>query len=589
MSYFLGYISDKKFISKEALPKKDNLDWVNWYRNIDKKNISMSFLGYPSIGDNFSSIQPYARYADDYVLLFSGRIYNASELRSCLLSIGCDFQTNTDEEILYLALINWGIDKTLDLLNGAFVFAFYNINESNVLVARDHIGIKTIYFTKTDGEFCFSTDLNLIFSQKIIEPFVNRQCLGEFFAQGWVCEPDTLFENIYKLEAGSYISVDIKNGFSLTKKKYWEVCDNSTETNLPDIKTVIENQLIGSLKIGNYFSGGIDSSILAYYLKDKKMLNLHLSLGDSESLRVKTMRDMFGLDVRIINPDMDYSNFYPSLVEEMGEPVSDPAIISTFLLGKTARENDCEVMMSGMGGDEIDAGYPRAKVLAYIYIFKILKYIPTFLFKFVFNKKRCRDISRLKAFLKNPVLENYFTLFGYFNKAEISSLVGNDWYDYYAKKIRGLTEVESGKRKFFLYEFKGFLASHNNLYGEKISNAAGVECRTPLLDKDICKYYFKDLGNPRFCGKKRLTKILKDNLGSSYFKITKSGFRFPIEEYLLNNVDWNFVRTELLRCGLDVKVFDNDLLVIKDDIEKVYMKLWTYYTFALWHSIYIKQ
>ena len=242
MSCFFGHISSKKNPTKEQVFSKDNLEWKTLVRDIGTKEITMSFLDYPQIEDKSPSFQPYTKCLDDNLLLFNGRIYNALDLKSELLSAGNNIQTNTDEEILYLALLNWGIENTLNKLNGAFVFAFCDFKESNIIIARDHVGLKSIYFTNTEESFSFATDLSFLFSQNIIKPSLNKQRLGEFFAQGWICEPDTLFKDIYKLEAGAYLSFNFDKKIRITKKKYWNVFNDSENIDCPDIKSIIERK-----------------------------------------------------------------------------------------------------------------------------------------------------------------------------------------------------------------------------------------------------------------------------------------------------------------------------------------------------------
>jgi asparagine synthase (glutamine-hydrolysing) len=267
----------------------------------------------------------------------------------------------------------------------------------------------------------------------------------------------------------------------------------------------------------------------------------------------------------------------------MDEPIADPAVIPAFNLAKYSRENGRIVMLSGMGGDEIDGGYSRHKILSklnfykYLKILKISPWLP---------KSFKRDFNRLFSFLEDPSPKNYFSLTAYFNANEIDDLLLNlTWRNNYNTKINSLLPVEglSDLQKYFYLDYKGFLASHNLIYMDKASMAASVEVRVPLLDKNLVNYFFSTISEKasKFVYKPRLTQDLKKRLGKDYCHIKKQGFRFPTDEWMKDYVDWQDVKMELSPI-LNTNHISNLLAVVQHSPQLVSMKLFYIYTLYLW-------
>lgn len=458
-------------------------------------------------------------------------------------------------------------------------------------VRRDELGVQPLYWTDWDGKVVVSDDVNELFVRTKLPRKMRRELLGEYFAQGWICEPDTIWESVYKVPAGCELVVENSKP---VVRRWWSVTEGKlSHVSLRDrIRESVACALQGEKKVCNWFSGGVDSSVLAAFVRDKGLKHLHVMLGDGESERVLRMEKSFALDVECLKPVSSLIRLYPELCRKMGEPIADPGIIAAYWLGQESVKRGCTAVLSGMGGDELDAGYPRNKIIVRLFNLGIVRALGTWPLRiagwlavrgsFLLKGKRKRDVKRLGSFLQRPNVAYYFNLFGYFTKEEIDVIVGKGWFDRYRQKVAEQTVEFEGTKKFFGYELKGFLASHNNIYGAQACKAAGVECRTPLLDPKIAQQLWAEIDSPRFVGKQRLTQVLADELGDCFVKVKKSGFRFPVEERL-GEMDWAIVSRRLQGVVTPDGLGLLDELVRqakRGDVNGVYMKLWVFWTLA---------
>ena len=495
------------------------------------------------------------------------------------------FITETDTEVLYEGLIHWGIDATLERINGIFSFAFADFVTNNLFCARDHLGVKPLYYSEYSGRFLFSSEAKVFFELGLLEPVLNRDVLGEYLANCWVFEPDTLFKGVKKLEAGCYLQVSL-NDLHITHNRYWDI-HFSPQGNEMELEDAITNQIVSDVPIGSYFSGGIDSSIIAYCLRNQDVTHLHISVGKFESERVKQFQLLFNTKVDEFHADSDCFELYEKLTYQMDEPIADPAVIPAYQLALKSRELGRIVMLSGMGGDEIDAGYSRHRILGKLHYYRLFGYIPNFLLNKMLRGKKLRDALRLKAFLLNPSPSNYYSLTYYLNAFEIQNLVGSRWMERYQEKIASLTNGMSRRKAFFYLDMKGFLASHNLIYMDKASMAASVEVRVPLLDRFFAASMFRKIDAPSHAGKRRLTGKLKKYLGDEFKDIPKEGFTFPINRWVVDRVDWPNVLSFLQNQDvLNPEIVQKWRKVTARDVDTVAMKLWTIYTLYLWLKVY---
>ena len=212
--------------------------------------------------------QPMRSRDNTYSLTFNGEIYNYSELRDELEALGEQFRTSSDTEVLLYALVRWG-EAVLSRLDGMFALAFTDHQSQTVLIARDQLGIKPIYYARLGAGWVFASEIKALLELGVPAK-LRRDCLGEYLANLWVMEPDTLFEGIYKLPSATWMRI-AANG-ATHSQLYWSPPKNlrpyaseqeALDALLPKLERAVQSQLVADVTVGAYVSGGVDSSIVA--------------------------------------------------------------------------------------------------------------------------------------------------------------------------------------------------------------------------------------------------------------------------------------------------------------------------------------
>lgn len=216
--------------------------------------------------------QPMHSPSQNAIIVFNGEIYNFKELRQELMGLGAQFQTNSDTEVILVGYEVWR-EKIVDRLRGMFAFVIYDIRKNELFMARDHAGIKPLYFSIHSRYFVFASEIKAILQFPGITARVRTDVLPKYMCFLWVPAPDTLFENIYILEPGNMMIV---NGEGVTKRRYWNPDlvtqeDSVTEPQWIDmidseLRRIVKEQMISDVPLGAFLSGGVDSSTIVSYI-----------------------------------------------------------------------------------------------------------------------------------------------------------------------------------------------------------------------------------------------------------------------------------------------------------------------------------
>ncbi|HSF24623.1 MAG TPA: asparagine synthase (glutamine-hydrolyzing), partial [Blastocatellia bacterium] len=449
-------------------------------------------------------------------LTYNGEIYNFKQLRTELESRGHSFKSHTDAEVIIYAYIEWG-RECLSRLNGMFAFAIWDARDESLFVARDRLGIKPLYYCDTPAGFAFASGIKALLAIPGVEVSPDLDALDQFMTFLWTPDPKTAFRSIYKLPPGHYL---VYREGKAEISEYWDVTfseDNSLsetewiEALREQITRSVRAQMISDVPLGAFLSGGLDSSTLVALMTDvaTRKLTTYTFGFKQEDLRYDILED----DVkyaRVVGRRFktDYQEHYleprvmellPKLVYHLDEPVADPAIITSHLICRAARER-LTVLLSGMGGDEVFAGYPRH---AAVRIAEAYNLIPSFLSRPVVDALPGAKPGRLTALFRNtkklarsaalPERERYLGFGTYFSEEEKRELyagamreAANDFDPYRQhRKYFDRVATQDFVNQMLYVDLKTFLPCLNLTYTDKTSMASSMEVRVPLLDHEL--------------------------------------------------------------------------------------------------------
>ena len=447
-----------------------------------------------------SANQPMVSRCGRYVLVFNGEIYNYKTLRNEMLKRGRKLVTSSDTEVLLNLLIEHGEDA-ISQLDGMFAFGFFDRLERKLLCARDHLGVKPLYYywSESNRDFYFCSELDSLF-QFPIEKNINEESIYEFLSLGWLYEPDTGFKDVYKLEPGMALTITEKKPAPILNR-YFDLAKDSfeiSEDHSELIRRAIKLQRYNEVPIGNFFSGGVDSSVIAAICSEsiENIENVSIVYNrpckfkkGGDEYYAKKIGDKLNLKIRqmIFSEDSDAIRNIEFMAEKSPDLNCDFTLLPTYNLSKFSRGAGFKIMLSGMGADEVFGGYPRYLPLRYFKFFKLLTKLASFVPVQWVPRKFRPFLNRLYGFFSSrDFTSGYGSLIGYFNESELDELLIRDrGRSKYLSKVSGILARTSGLSLFkqgIYLDIYGFLA-HNLSIADRASMLASLELRVPFINQ----------------------------------------------------------------------------------------------------------
>jgi asparagine synthase (glutamine-hydrolysing) len=515
--------------------------------------------------------EPMFSHDGRYVLTFNGEIYNYRELREQLRGLGHEFRTESDAEVLLSAFAQWGREG-ISRLNGMFAFAIWDQQERTLTLTRDHVGIKPLYYAQDSGVFLFASEIKSILATKLIKPEIDPESLNQFLTFLWSPDPNTLFAGIKTVPPGHILQLH-NNQISLTQ--WWDVSFDNIQSDksedwwreqvLETLDRVVKMEMVADVPLGAFLSGGIDSSgIVAMMTRhaDSHSISTYTVGIESHDLRYDIIPD----DVRWarqVNEQLqtDYHesmlqpavvDLLPKLVYHMEEPPIDMAIPS-YLISRAARET-LTVMLSGMGGDEVFAGYPRQMAMK---IASAFDPVPSLLRRPLMRTvaqalpgglpgKFTAPLRNAKKFARSAGLDfedRYLGYGTYFTNEAKQRLYSDEWraltseLDPYSKHRAYFQRVSTADplNRLLYVDLKTFLPCLNLMTTDKTSMAANLEVRVPFLNREMIEMAARMPARLKLRGLKRkyiLKRALEGVLPKDVIWRKKAGFGAPIRSWL---------------------------------------------------------
>ena len=516
-----------------------------------------------SIIDVAGGHQPIASEDGQIVVVCNGEIYNFRELRRELEAAGHRFATKSDSEVAVHAYEQYG-DAFLGKLDGMFGLALWDRRRRRLIVARDAIGIKPIYYRLDARELIFASEAKAMLAVPGVVARLDPGALAQYLSVGYVCAPNAIFEGMRKLEPGTAL---IAEGGRVRKHRYYRLPatidgtrteDQWIEAVRAELERSVRDQMVSDVPIGAFLSGGIDSSAVVAFMSRHSSqpvktysIGFHGSTGAqlyNELPYARQVAEQFGTDHREIVVQPDVAALLPDLIWHMDEPIADAAFITTYLVSKFARQ-DVTVILSGVGGDELFGGYKRYLDEHYRSFYRripsairagviapLAGLLPSDRHSRVLNQMRLA-----KAFLLADTLpfdQRYRAYMQVFNADELAALLRGGVPDGFDNCIaRGFAEAQTSDplRQLMDVDFATQLPDDLLLLTDKMSMAVSLECRVPLLDQRLVELAARMPGHLKVRGgelKHLMKRALAGVLPESILHREKRGFGAPMGAWL---------------------------------------------------------
>jgi asparagine synthase (glutamine-hydrolysing) len=573
-------------------------------------------------------------------ITYNGEIYNFADLRRELESKGHHFRSYTDTEVIVHLYEEYGQD-CLTRLNGMFAFAICDLRGGTPLVfmVRDHFGVKPFYYTCQDGRLAFASEIKALLEVPGVEPDIDLNALDQYLTFLWVPGPKTLFKGIFKLPAG-HMAV-FRSG-KLEISQYWDLTfppeDHqfrlSEETLAHEIRErfrhSVEQQMVSDVPLGAFLSAGMDSSsIVALMAKSaRKPLRTYTITFPSKYRKGENTLDdpavatrlarQLGCENRQIVVELDVASLLPKLCWHMDEPTADPAIIPAYLVCREA-SRDVTVLLSGVGGDELFAGYRK---YAAHYWAKLYTNIPGLIRQPIASaitklpnlrgttlKGRVRMLKKMARSAGLPPRERFVQNCTYLDSeqrrrlytSELAAEVAGAENEYLHHSAFDKVSHADFLNQMLYVDTKIFMPTLNLTYNDKMSMASSIEVRVPFLDRELAEFVawnvppnLKLHGVVRPTTKYIFRKAMQGILPEEVLNQPKAGFAAPTDYWLANDLremtDDLLSESQIHARGLfrpeTVRRFVREHRSGRQDWS---MQVWQFLTLELWMQNFIDE
>jgi asparagine synthase (glutamine-hydrolysing) len=538
-----------------------------------------------SIIDLAGGHQPLANEDRTIWIVFNGEIYNFQELREGLLKKGHTFRTKTDTEVIVHLYEEYG-EAGIEALRGMFAFAIWDQNQKKLLLARDRIGIKPLYYGLTPHSLIFGSEMKAILQDPEVKREVLPSTIDRFLTFGYVPGEETLLTGIYKLPPGSFMVV--KNG-KTEVKQYWDLHFSSSSVTLKDaeeqlleiLEESVRLHMISDVPVGFLLSGGVDSTAmlsLASRKTDRPISSYTVGFANSgvadERPFARVAAEKYGSEHHEISiSSKEFADFLPQYVWHMEEPVCEPPAVALYYVSKLAR-NYVKVLISGEGGDEAFAGYQNYRGMLWIERIKRvagpLKGALSKTLSLLYKVIPWHRLGKYLPLLDVPFESYYYSRASspfYFFNAHYKEAYSSDFCDHIDKE-RSLLPVtrllskntsEDILSRMLYVDTKTWLPDDLLVKADKMTMANSLELRVPLLDHKLLEFAatlpsnFKVHGlTTKYIAKRALGKQIPTEI----IERKKAGFPVPYE---------NWLRTDL-RDSI------HDVLLDRETLDRGYFK-----------------
>jgi asparagine synthase (glutamine-hydrolysing) len=534
---------------------------------LNEQGIGLAFRRLAIIDLSPLGAQPMATADGAAVIAFNGEIYNYRKLRDDLSSRGVTFRSQSDTEVLLQLYLAEG-ESMLSRLNGIFAFALWDARDRSLLVARDALGVKPLYYASTGRGFAFASEIKalarLVPDVRELDPLALHRYLTFLWCPG----AGTPFKSVRKLLPGEAIRVRdgrIERCWSWYRLPFFHPAGpmldegQAVSGTAEHLRRAVHRQLVADVPVGAFLSGGLDSSAVVTFAReqvpDLRCFTIE-STGDQDAgftddlPYARRVAKHLDVPLEVVTVDAGaMANDLERMVGQLDEPLADPAPLNVLYISQLARRHGMKVLLSGAGGDDLFSGYRRHVALHYE---RYWGWLPQPIRAGLEHatkhlNQRHAGLRRLGKLFNGAGLEGGARLTNYFRWTREPEL-----FALYAPEFRRATSAEAcdqpmldvlealppgtgALNRMLALEQRFFLPDHNLTYTDKMSMAAGVETRVPFLDLDLVEFAARvpeRLKQRGSVGKWVLKKAMEPFLPSDVIYRPKTGFGAPLRRWV---------------------------------------------------------
>lgn len=517
-----------------------------------------------SVIDLVTGRQPMTNEDETLQVIFNGELYNYRDLRTTLIARGHTFATQSDTEIVVHAYEEFG-DQCLEHFNGMFSFALWDTRRRRLLLARDRIGIKPLYYWQDSAWFVFGSELKALLVHPALPREIDLAALDHFLTLEYIPSPHTIYAGVHKLLPGHRL---IFEDHKVRIERYWEIPvspvagdDRALSENLAHlIRDAVRMQLASDVPLGALLSGGIDSStvVAAMCQESSDVRTFSIGFGDKsydESANARAVASHFGTrhEEQVLEPEI--AGLAQQIVTHFDEPFADFSLFPTYLVSKLARQS-VTVALSGDGGDELFGGYDTYVAQQAHAYYRVLpaslrtRYLPALTGMIPPQPAKKGPVNKLKRFVEGAALPEqlqHTRWMMFLSESERRALYTPETY----QAAAGNTATSLIERHFAACAGRDPLAQQQCVdigtylvdgiltKVDRMSMAVSLEVRVPLLDHRIVEFAVNLPPRLKLQGKQTkaiLRKAMTGRLPASVLTKPKQGFSMPMKHWLQSSL-----------------------------------------------------
>ena len=543
-------------------------------------NVGLGHARLSIVDLSISGHQPMNSISGRYTMVFNGEIYNHLSIRKKLdAATKINWKGTSDTETILVAIDLWGLNKTIENCVGMFAIALWDSKEEKIRLVRDRMGEKPLYYGWVNGNFVFASELKPIQSFPLFSNPINRNALTLFLKHCSIPDPHSIYEDIYKLEPGTILSIDVKSK-AIKKEQYWSIEKMANENNEPAFsgssEHAVENleqllheavqlQMQADVPLGAFLSGGVDSSVIVALMQAQSDIKVNtFSIGFdqkeyNEANHAKKVANHIGTNHHeTYMTGKEVLDIVPLLPKIYSEPFSEASQIPTFLVSKIAKEK-VTVSLSGDAGDELFCGYSRYQIanqswnkssrIPYFLrhnISKLISILPIGLLEVLlepFEGKTNMNglkINQVDRLLKVAPLLTFNKRKEFYSKGFMThNLDATDWV-LKSDETKSLfetnkLEIDSFFTEMMVVDLMTYLPNNNLAKVDRASMANSLETRVPLLDHRIVDFAMSlpiEYKLRNGVDKWVLREVLYKYVPKKLIERPKMGFGVPLGDWL---------------------------------------------------------